>query len=113
MWLFWHHQRNLAFTQIDFDNYPYVLADELRNRRKIGKYFDEPEVWYLLYSLITAAHDFRKLSSKIGDVRPHNIFINEVGQIKVANLYSFPAETTNYIKTIYEGEKTYLAPEEI
>ena len=49
----------------------------------------------------------------MGDIRPQNIFINEVGQIKVSNLFSFPAETTNYIKTIYEGEKTYLSPEEI
>lgn len=28
--------------------------------------------------------------SKIGDVRPQNIFINEKSQIKVANLFSWP-----------------------
>lgn len=45
--------------------------------------------------------------SKIGDVRPHNIFINDQGQVKVANTYSWPRESTNFTKA-FENEPTYL-----
>lgn len=36
--------------------------------------------------------------SKIGDVRPQNIFINDQGEVKVTNLYSWPREITNFMK---------------
>ena len=45
--------------------------------------------------------------SKIGDVRPNNIFINEKGEIKVSNRYSWPREATNTHK-ILDGETTYV-----
>lgn len=45
--------------------------------------------------------------SKIGDVRPQNIFINDQGEVKVANLYSWPRENTNFMKA-FEKENTYL-----
>lgn len=88
-----------------------MLDEELRNRRNIRRYFDEGELWYLLYSLVHAAHDFKKIGTKIGDVRPSNIFINEEGQVKIANMFSWPNEPTNYIKTLDDSQKTYLAPE--
>lgn len=62
---------------------------------------------------MSSARDFAKIDSKIGDVRPYNIFINEEGQIKIANLYSWPYERTNFEKTAFEKELTYVAPEEI
>jgi len=77
----------------------------------MNKYFEEEELWYLLYSLVCSAQDFKKLDSKIGDVRPYNIFINEEGQIKIANLYSWPYERTNFDRTAYEKTLTYVAPE--
>ena len=45
--------------------------------------------------------------SKVGDVRPQNVFVNEKSQVKVANLLSWPRETTNYSKS-FENEVTYL-----
>jgi hypothetical protein len=45
--------------------------------------------------------------SKIGDVRPQNIFINDKGQIKVSNLFSWPHENTNFTKVL-DHEVTYL-----
>lgn len=45
--------------------------------------------------------------SKVGDIRPHNIFINDQGEIKVSNVRSWPKEQTNYQKAI-EKENTYL-----
>jgi len=37
-----------------------------------------------------------------------NVFINENGQAKIANRLTWPHETTNYEKTVYEKEITYL-----
>ena len=51
-------------------------------------------------------------SSKLGDIRPHNIFINDQGEVKAANLLSWPMELTNYAKGL-ENQVTYLAPEEL
>ena len=39
---------------------------------------------------------------KIGDVRPENIFLNEKGEFKVSNIYSWPREITNFAKA-YEN----------
>jgi hypothetical protein len=38
--------------------------------------------------------------SKIGDVRPQNIFINDQSEVKIANVFSWPHEGTNVIKAI-------------
>jgi serine/threonine protein kinase len=58
-------------------------------------------------------HQFHKTGRKVGDVRPENVFISEEGQVKVATRLTFPSENTNYHKTFYEKEVTYLAPEEL
>ncbi len=79
----------------------------------MNKYFEEEELWYLLLSLVSCAKDFSKIDRKIGDVRPHNIFINEEGQIKIANAFSWPYEKTNFEKTAYEKTRTYISPEEM
>ena len=76
-------------------------------------HFNETEMWYLLYGLISSASIFRALETKVGDIRPSTIFINECGQIRVANLCSWPNEKTNYEKFIFDQELTYLSPEEV
>jgi hypothetical protein len=35
-----------------------------------GKNFDEPELWYLIYSMIQAGSTFHSKKLKLGDVRP-------------------------------------------
>lgn len=99
--------------QIYFENFPYLFSEEIENRMQMEKHFEEEELWYLLYCLLSSARDFARLDSKIGDVRPYNIFINDEGQIKLASLLSFPHEKTNFQKTAFEKTPTYLAPEEV
>lgn len=53
------------------------------------------------------------MNSKVGDVRPANIFINEGGHIKVSNLFSWPCECNNFDKFVFDKELTYIAPEEV
>ena len=100
-----------GIIEIDFDNYPYLLKEEVENRKPTHQHFSETEMWYLVYGLVSVHSLFKMLDMKIGDVRPQNIFINESGQIKIGNLCSWPSERTNYEKTIYDHELTYISPE--
>ena len=45
--------------------------------------------------------------SKVGDIRPHNIFINDQGEVKVSNMLSWPREPSNYTKS-FENEVTFI-----
>ena len=65
------------------------------------KRFDENELWYLAYTLLTVGNSIHSENQKIGDVRPQNVFINEEGQVKIATNYSWPSEQNNYAKTFY------------
>ncbi len=47
-------------------------------------------MWYLLYTLVSTVKDFSYINKKVGDIRPHNIFVNEAGQIKLAVCFSYP-----------------------
>jgi hypothetical protein len=59
---------------------------------------------------LSAALTYHKKGSKLGDLRPENIFINEDGQVRVASIDSWPGEQTNVTKSFYEKQITYLAP---
>ena len=63
---------------------------EINNRKRLGRFFLETEMWYLLYNIIRAGYKFEKIKKKIGDVNPHNILINDDGQIKVLSRVSLP-----------------------
>ena len=67
-----------------------------------GKFFEEGELWYLVYSIISAAESFHAKGEKIGDIRPQNVFISPEGQVRVATQHSWPGEQTNYLKAIFE-----------
>ena len=56
---------------------------------------------------------FQKKKQKSGDIRPSNILIDDKGNIGIVNCLSFPDELTNYYKSLYKKERTYLAPEEL
>lgn len=96
-------------TQVQYKYYPYLLSDEVVNRHNIeGKFFEEVELWYLVYSIIQAAASFHSKGSKVGDIQPKNVFISPEGQVRVATQHTWPGEQANYFKTIFEKETTYL-----
>jgi hypothetical protein len=43
-----------CLCQVSYDNYPYLLLEEIENRRAKKKRFDETELWLLLYCLLDA-----------------------------------------------------------
>lgn len=70
--------------------------------------FEETELWFLLFHLVTGSSLFQRKKQKSGDIRPRNILIDEKGDIAIINTLSFPDELTNYYKSLYRGERTYL-----
>jgi serine/threonine protein kinase len=54
----------------------------------------------------------RKTGERLGDVRPHNVFLNSQGDFKVTCQLSWPREATNFTKA-FDNERTYLAPEDM
>jgi predicted double-glycine peptidase len=99
--------------QLKFDNHSYLLTEEIYNRNGKKSKFEEWELWYLLLGLISAHQEVKtKTGERLGDVRPHNIFLNAQAEMKIANVYSWPRESTNFNKT-FDNEKTYLAPEDM
>lgn len=46
--------RTSASTQIDYQNYSYLLTEEIYNRKGKKTRFTEVELWFLIYSLSQA-----------------------------------------------------------
>jgi serine/threonine protein kinase len=93
-----------------------LLTDEIHHRKIKRVPFTEPELWYLLYAYLSVKNFLTLNASEyphnlIGDIRPHNVFINSNGQVKFSSLFSWPSEKTNYSKT-FDGTTTYLSPED-
>jgi hypothetical protein len=88
-----------------------LLSDEIHNRKGISnKFFEENELWYLIYTVLAATYNYHVEVKKTGDIRPDNIFINADGHVKVASVDSWPGEQTNYEKSFFEKTITYLSP---
>lgn len=85
-----HRHSNSPFTQIAYDNYPYLLTEEIYNRKGKKSRFTEVEIWFLLWGLSKARIQAVEVGEHLGDVRPRNIFLNEDGDIKVSNSLSWP-----------------------
>lgn len=66
-------------------------------------------MWYLLYNIVRAGNKFERLNQKIGDVNPHNVIINDDGQIKVISVCSIPNELNNFERIVEDkNAKVYL-----
>jgi hypothetical protein len=70
----------------------------------------------VLYALTAAKEDIKKHSSKLGDIKPENIFVNDEGKLKVANVYSWPNELPSFSKALDFDKLSFnglLAPEDL
>lgn len=88
---------------IDYDGYPYLLAQEIENRQKLefGS-FSEEDLWYLLYGISDVGQRFHRSGEKVGDICPKHILMNDDGGVKIVHQFSWPEEKTNYDKALYE-----------
>ena len=72
-----HFEGSTACTQLNFDNYSYLLTEEIQNRCGRKSKFEEWELWSLLLGLSSGQQEMkRKGQGKVGDIRPHNVFVN-------------------------------------
>ncbi len=88
----------------------------MAQHRQEQKQFKESELWYVLYALAMAKKDIKERSKKLGDIKPENIFINDKGNVKVANIHSWPNEHPSFYKAIdseADSGTCLLAPEDI
>lgn len=49
----------------------------------------------------------------LGDVRPHNFLMTHEGTLKIVDIGSLAGESSAFLRTYFNKEKTYLAPEVI
>ena len=76
VWTHWQRHCTLHLIQVDYDNYPYLLTEEIYNRRGKKTRFSEVEVWFLLWGLAKARIQAQQLGQQLGDIRPRNVFLN-------------------------------------
>ena len=94
--------------QIYYPCFPYLLTNEIHDRKGKKHLFNEQEMWYLLFSMAKA----KKQNGRVlGDIRPKNIFLNEEGSIKLPNRDSWPYEKAKLEKAL-SNNYPYLSPEE-
>ena len=89
-----------------------MLNQEIYSRLGRGGEFSEPELWYLLLTVILAKKEAEEGGGELGDVRPRNILLNEQGCLKIPTLHSWPMEINKYQKMI-GNTPTYVPPEEL
>ena len=59
--------------------------------------------------MVRAANKFERIKSKIGDVHPANILINDDGQVKMISTCSLPNEQNNFEKAVeHKDAKVFL-----
>ena len=72
----WNPHRNSFPIQNTYPNYPYTLAELIKQRHPERRLFKESELWYVLYVLTAAKHDIAGRAKKLGDIKPENVFVN-------------------------------------
>jgi serine/threonine protein kinase len=73
------------------------LAELIEERASAGKYFEESELWYVLYALAEVGYYCRAQGHRVGDLRPENVLMNKDGQIKVLTFLSFPNDLNPFM----------------
>lgn len=102
----------LVEVDLTYELCPHILDSELVNRKYESRYYNEAELWYLLYNTLDSCKDFENMNLNVGDIRPKNILLNDVGKLKLISMYSWPGEMSGLEKVLTgTGEKCYLAPE--
>lgn len=101
-----------------FEYYPKNLEQEIedkngnKNSEFYGKYYSEPEVWYILDALVSLLMSFKNRNYHHGDIQPKNIFIDSHGFIKMADNSLVNYGRTGYLKMVFENRyQAALSPQ--
>lgn len=94
-----------------YEPFIFSLDHEIQMRTNSERGFDETELWYLLYTGVSALSEFEKINERVGKICPRNILMNEKGHIRFVNRYSWPGQPDYYVPQ-NQREREYMAPEE-
>ena len=72
----------------------------------------EPEIWYILDSLVKAARLFEKNGYYHGDIQPDTCFLADNGDLKLIDNWLMNFSNTGYYRMCYGDDyKTILSPQ--
>jgi hypothetical protein len=94
--------------QSKYPFYQFNLQNEITERKKNGEEFKDREILYLVYVIARVGRQFERGNTKIGDIRPDNVLMNQDGHIKLFCLASAPNELSGFNKAYEHGEVAYL-----
>ncbi|EAR95135.1 protein kinase (macronuclear) [Tetrahymena thermophila SB210] len=100
------------FSKINcyYEYYSLNLEKELEKRFPEQKYFTEPEIWYLIDSIVNACSFFESNKIYHGDIRPINVLLTVAGQVKLADNGIVNQSKNGYAKALFDGDTPYLSP---
>jgi hypothetical protein len=105
-----------VIIKLTYEKFEYTLEKEVNARKVEMKYFEEVELFFILYKLLEGCKEFQLRGEAVGDIRPEKIVKCKNGDLKMINVASFPQEYTP-IEKIMERFDTrtvfFLAPEEL
>lgn len=87
-------------TQMEFEYYKFVLKSEITCRHHTFLFFEETELWYLLYNLLEAAYLLASTGRTLGDVHPMHILLNDKGRVKLIPRVLFPQAPSAFQRVV-------------
>lgn len=89
------------------------LEQEVNQRAKTSLFYNETDLWIILYSIISALSFLESQQLSINDIRPCTTFISPNGQVKLFPFGILPDDMPAYNKTLNYNQKCFLAPEQM
>lgn len=102
-----YHQQSEAQICGDFSKvtvyweyYPHTLEKELDKRHARQEYLTEPELWYILDSVVSVLSFLEQYKIYHGDIRPVNVLLTPEGHVKIADHGLVHSDRTGYVKAL-------------
>lgn len=105
-----------------FEFFTQTLEDEIKQRDLVGQAhegvllsadnsYSEPEIWYILTTLISVIKTFESYGYHHGDIQPMNIFVDEEGKLKLIDNSLVNYGEIGYQKMMFDKKyKAILSP---
>ena len=96
---------------IFMDYHERDLEYEIEQRAIVKEYFPEPEIWYIIESIMSVQSVVLRQNRFHGDLKTSNIFISQDGQTKFGDPIILDHKTNSYLKVFMSKTKCNLSPE--
>lgn len=96
----------MEYIERDLENEIYLRASELEK-----DYFPEPEIWYIIESIMSVESVILRQNRFHGDLRTSSIFLSEEGETKFWDPTLLDHKSNSYLKVLAGQSKCNLSPE--